>query len=650
MHNEETVSQIADTLDAARSAAGTHAWREAYDAYSAADVRDLSPNDLERFADAAWWTGHLDQAISLRERAYAGYSAAGEKIDSARLALTLSWDHGGRGAFSVSHGWFANAERLLDGEPESISHGLMALTRAVNAMFAEGDLAAAIADFDRAAELGERFGDRNIQVLSLVGKGRALVKAGEIEAGFALFDEGTAAAVCGELQPYYTGLIYCITISSCQDLGDYRRAAEWTEAANRWCDRLDVSGFPGACRIHRAEVMRLRGDWPGAEKQAIEACEELHDFDRSITAGGYYEIGEIRRRRGDFAAAEEAFRTARDLGRDPQPGLSLLRLAEGKVDAAVAGITRALDELEDPLSRLRRLPARIDIAVAAGDLKTARSAARELEQIVDSYKIGGHRAAAFDATVHFASGQIQLAEGDAEGAARCLRRARDGWQGVGAPYETAHARMLLGIALRRQGDEHAATDELEAAEAVFERLGAKLDQERAKELLGRLQTQRTFLFTDIVDSTRLLETLGDEKWRKLLARHDELLRDRIVESGGEVIKHTGDGYFAAFGSPRAALEAAVAIQRALDAEIVAPDVRIGGHTSGAFKTDGAFADYGGQGVHTAARIGAIAGAGEILVSKDTIDGVGTTFRLSEPRSEALKGIEQPVEVVSVDWR
>jgi class 3 adenylate cyclase len=456
--------------------------------------------------------------------------------------------------------------------------------------------------------------------------------------------------VCGELQPYYTGLVYCITISASQDLGDYRRAAEWTEAANRWCDRLDVSGFPGACRIHRAEIMRLRGDWPGAEKQAIEACEELHDFDRSITAGGYYEIGEIRRRRGDFAAAEEAFRTARDLGRDPQPGLSLLRLAEGKVEAALAGIKRALDELEDPLSRLRRLPAQIDIAVAAGDLKTARSARSELEEVVDSYKIGARRATAFDATVHFASGQIQLAEGDAEGAAQCLRKARDGWQTVGAPYETAHARMLLGIALRRQGDEHAATDELEAAEAIFERLGAKLDQERAKELLGRLQTQRTFLFTDIVDSTRLLETLGDEKWRKLLARHDELLRDQIVESGGEVIKHTGDGYFAAFGSPRAAIGAAVAIQRALDAEIVAPDVRIGAHTSGAFKTEGEFADYGGQGVHTAARIGAAAGAGEILVSKDSIDGVGTTFRLSEPRSETLKGLEQPVEVVSVDWR
>jgi class 3 adenylate cyclase len=316
----------------------------------------------------------------------------------------------------------------------------------------------------------------------------------------------------------------------------------------------------------------------------------------------------------------------------------------------VAGITRSLQDVQDPLSRLRRLPAHVEIAIAASDLKTARAAADELERIVDSYKIGGQRALAFDAAVHFAFGQIKLAEGDAEAAARCLRRARDEWQQVGAPYETAQARMLLGTAFRRQGDEHAATTELEAALATFGRLGAKLDEARAQELLGRLQARRTFLFTDIVDSTKLLETLGNEKWKKLLARHDELLRERIVEAGGEVIKHTGDGFFAAFDSPKAAVEAAVAIQRALDAEIVAPDVRIGAHTGGAFRTNPESRDYGGEGVHVAARIGAAAGPAEILVSRETLDGVGTAFRLSDPRAEVLAGFKEPVDVVSVDWR
>jgi class 3 adenylate cyclase len=644
------MSQVVDSLQAAREATDRAAWREAYEAYSSVDGQDLNAEDLERYAEAAWWRGKLVEAVTRRETAHNAFAANGDTLNAARLALALSWDHSARGAIAVSHGWFATAERLLEGEAESAVHGRLALTRAVNALFAEGDLSAAVADFDRAIELAQRFGDRDTQTLALSGKGRAFIKGGETEQGLALLDEATAAAVSGGVGAYSTGLVYCITISACQDLGDYRRAAEWTEAANRWCDRLDVTGFPGACRIHRAEIMRLRGDLRGAEEVALAACEELHDFERMITAGGYYEIGEIRRRLGDFAAAEEAFSKANELGRDPQPGLALLRLAQGKVDAAVAGVERSLEEVEDPLARLRRLPAQVEIAVAANDLRTARSAADELERIVDSYKIGGRRAPAFDGTVHFATGRIKLAEGDAAGSISDLRRARDEWKQVGAPYETAIARMWLGVAFRRHGDEHAATSELEAAQATFERLEAALDAARAKELLGKLETRRTFVFTDIVDSTKLLETLGDAKWRKLLARHDQLLREHIAEHGGEVIKHTGDGFFAAFDSPRAAVAAAVSIQRALDAEIVAPDVRIGAHTGGAFHTDGEVTDYSGEGVHVAARIGAAAGAAEILVSRETLDGVGTAFPLSEPRSERLKGFEQPVDVVTVDWR
>ena len=644
------MAQTIDTLEGARDAASRHAWREAYAAYHDADAAALTADDLERFADAAWWTGKLEEAINLRERAYAAFSAAGDAPRAARLALALSWDHSGRGSFAVSHGWFANAERLLDGAEESAEHGVMTLTRGVNTMFAEGDPKQAIPHFERAFELAQRFGDRDTEVLALVGKGRSLVKAGEVEKGLALLDEATAAAVCGQVGPFSTGLVYCITISACQSLGDFRRAAEWTEAANRWCDRLDVSGFPGACRIHRAEIMRLRGDLAGAEKQALAACEELHDFERMITASGYYEIGEIRRRRGELAASEEAYRTANELGREPQPGLALLRLVEGKVDAAVAGITRTLQDVQDPLMRLQRLPAQVEIAIAASDLNTARSALAEFEQIVDSYRIDGRRTPAFDATAQFASAQIKLAENDPAGAAACLRHARDEWQRVGAPYETARARMLLGAALRRQGDEHGALTELEAALGMFERVGARLDVARAKELLGRADFRRTFLFTDIVDSTKLLETLGADKWKRLLARHNELLRERIVDNGGEVIKQTGDGFFASFENPKAAVDAAVAIQRALAAEIVAPDVRIGAHTGDAFTTDGNTRDFGGPGVHAAARIGAAAGRAEILVSSEMLDGIASSFRLSEPRVEALKGLEEPVEVVSVDWR
>jgi class 3 adenylate cyclase len=642
--------RVTDLVDVARKAVGRHSWREAYDAYSGSDEPDLTPDDMERFADAAWWTGRIDEAMGLRERSYTGFSAAGDKLGAARLALTLSWDHMNRGAFAVSRGWFSNAERLLEGLPEAAEHGYLALSRGITALLAEGDVDRALPELERAHDIAAHAGDRDTQVLALVGKGRAFVQRGDVEAGLAILDEASTSAVSGELRPFATGLVYCVTISSCQNVGDLRRAAEWTEAASRWCEQADMNGFPGACRIHRAEIMRLRGDWPQAEQTALAACEELQDFDRLITAGGYYEIGEIRRRRGDFAAAEDAYRAANELGRSPQPGLALLQLAEGRVESALAGINRALGELQEPLGRVRALPALVEIAIAAADVATAGSAAAELQQLVDAYKIGDRRAPAFDATVHFALGQIELAEKDWDGAARDLRRVRDEWQQIGAPYEVAQARLLLGIAFRGQGDEHAATLELQAALTTFERLGAKLDEARAKELLGRVEPCRTFLFTDIVDSTRLLETLGDERWRKLLAQHDKLVRARIVESGGEVIKQTGDGFFASFDEPRAAVDAAVAIQRTLQSEVFAPDVRIGAHAGSAFKTGAGFADYGGQSVHIAARIGAAAAAGEVLVSRETLDGIETAFRLSEPRVTSLKGFGEPMEVVSVDWR
>ena len=641
------VSQVMDSLDEARSAASRQAWRAAYAAFGDADSTALSAADLENYGEAAWWSGKIDEAIGHREKAFAAYTADGDTRGAARLAMTLAWDYEGKGAFAVAGGWMANAERLLADVPEAPEHGRLKLLHAMATMFG-GELESALVLFDDAYEVSKRVGDRDGQMLALSGKGRTLIKAGKIDTGLALLDEASASALCGDIRAHSAALVYCITISSCQDIGDYRRAAEWTEAANRWCDTLDLSGFPGACRVHRAEAMRLRGDWPAAEAQAIAACEELRDYDHFISAAGHYEVAEIRRRRGDYAGAEEAYRVSSELGREPQPGLSLLRLAEGKVDAAVAGIGRSLAEATEPLFRLRRLPAQVEIAIAAGDLQTARAAAREAEEIVDAYKIGDRRAAAFDATVHLSRGQILLAEKDWAGAIAALKHARNEWQSVGAPYETARVRAVLGTAYRRSGDEHGSTSELESALATFERLGAEPEAARIQELLGRVETRRTFLFTDIVDSTRLLATLGDEKWRRLLARHDELVREAIAESGGEVVKQTGDGFFASFESARAAVETAVAIQRALAAEIVAPDVRIGAHAGGAFRTDSS--DYGGHDVHVAARIGAAAGAGEILVSTETLADVSTAFRLSEPREESLKGVEAPVEVVSVDWR
>jgi class 3 adenylate cyclase len=646
----DPVSQIVDdVLEAGREAARRHACRDAYELLRRADQDGkLTAEDLENFAEAAWWTGHLEEAIALRERGYAAFVEAGEVRRAGRLAAMLSIDYGNRGAMSVASGWLARAERLLVGEEDCLEHGLLALVRGMTALD-RGELDTASKEFARARELGTHFGDRDLQAMALVFEGTVLVATGEVTEGLALLDEATAAAVSGELQPLATGIVYCVTVHSCQSLGDCGRAAEWTDAATRWCDRLDLTGFPGACRIHGAEIMRLRGDWPKAEEQAIQACEELHDYNLFVTSAGFYEIGEIRRRRGDFAAAEDAYRKAKELGREPQPGLALLRLAQGKVDAAATAIKRELaNEALDPLGRARRLPAQVEIALAAGEIHSARKAAEELERIADGYRVGGRRTAALEGTLQFAQGQILLADHDWESAADVLRAARDTWGKIGAPYETSQARMLLGLAYRGEGDADGATEELATAKATFERLGAVLDLQRAAELLGEAPAKRTFMFTDIVDSTKLVDALGEERWRKLLTWHDRRLRELIEDAGGEVIKHTGDGYFAAFKTPAAAVDAAVGIQRALDEhEPLAPAVRIGVHTGGAFHKDDD--DYAGQGVHMAARIGALAGSGEILVSSESLDG-GSRFPLSEARSEYLKGFDSHVDLVAVKWR
>ena len=637
---------VDDALSAGREAAARGAWREAYDLLSPA-AGSLSPEDLEALAEAAYWLGKLDEAIGLREQAQAAWVEAGEPRKAALVALTVSGDYFMKGDFAVASGWFGKAGRLLEGLDESIEHGYLAVHGAMSAMMT-GSIDDVIARAEDARSLAKRFESRDLEAMALVVQGRALVLKGDATQGLALLDEATAAAVSGELRPFSTGFIYCVTITSCNGLGDYRRAREWTKAAGRWCDRSDIKGFPGACRVHQATVKRLSGDWPGAEEQALQACEETQGFDAWTTAAGFYEIGEIRRRRGDFAAAEESYRMAKEWGADPQPGIAFLRLAQGKVEAASSAIKRSLASSDEPLGRIRRLPAQVEIALATGDLKTAREAASELEELIHTFRVGDEPTPAFQATTCLAWGQIRLAEGEPQGAADELTRSISIWREIGIPYETAEAQLLLGVALRKLGDDEGANEELTDARATFERLGAVLAAQRAAELLGEVPLTRTFMFTDIVDSTKLAEALGEAKWEKLLAWHDRTLRELLTAQGGEVIKQTGDGFFAAFDSPGAAVEAAVAVQRSLaEHDGISPDVRIGLHAGEAFSKDEV--DFGGHGVHAAARIGALAGAGEIVASAETLAHGAVSYGVSEPRSAELKGISELVEVVSIDW-
>jgi class 3 adenylate cyclase len=639
---------VNELVERGREAAARGAWREAYDLLVAADSAELSAEDLELIGEATSWTGPTEHCIQAHERAYSAYLASGDRKSAARLALALVRDHSLARASSVAAGWFRRAERLLEDEPECQEHGYLARGQAL-AADARGDTSEARQHVQRALEIAERFGDRDLEALALHAHGSMLVRGGEVDEGWALIDEAAAAAAAGELHPTATGTVYCGTISACRDLLEVRRAGEWTARFEQWCTRTSLpGGWRGDCRVHHAEVLRLRGRWTEAEEEAESACEDFLEYNMPGEAGqASYELGELRLRRGDLSGAEDAFRRVLEAGGETQPGLALLRLAQGKPRVGLGELERALaDYPDDRVERARLLPAFVELAVAAGEAATARSAVDELEALAALFGSDALTAAAC-----WARGITHVAGGDPASAVSPLREAARRWHQLDAPYEAARARARLAEAYRALREDDAAVVELEAALSIFERLGAASAAHGAAELLGSGRgnaTTGTFLFTDVCGSTSLVEAIGDETWLGVIDWHDRTLRALFAEHGGEEIDHAGDGFFVAFSEPASALACGVAIQRALVDHRrhhgFAPPVRIGVHTANALAVGRGFR---GRGVHAAARVGALAEANEIVASRETAEAGRVSF--TNPRLISLKGLSEPLEVVSVDW-
>jgi class 3 adenylate cyclase len=645
-----------DLVRAGSDALDHHAWNEAYTILTEADRTGfLNGEGLHLLASAAYWTAHPDETLEALERAYGAFLKDGDRASAAMMAFRVGEQHGMRMNMSQAMGWAARAQRLGAEGLEWPVHGWLAWMQGLLAWL-QSDFDAAVGFYDQALEVAERTGDRNLQWMSVHDKGHALCLLGMVEKGMPLLDEAMAAIVGGEADPEVAGYVYCGMIGICSKLGDYGRAAEWTEATLRWCERQSVPAFPGVCRIHKAELLRLHGSLAEAEQEARMACEELPKFSFLSGLGpANYEIGEVRRCLGDLRGAEEAFVEADKYGYSPEPGRSLIRLAQGRTDMAVAGIRQALSDASGNRCRqVRLLAAQAEIALAAGDVETAASASAELDSVV-----GGYDATALRALAAFVRGAVRLAQGDPGGALSDLRHAQKGWQDVDAPYEVAEVRMLLAKAHHELGNEDGAVTEARAAQEVFQRLGAQPAAEASGKLLGELaaagqvpeQVSRAFMFTDIVKSTDLIGVIGDEAWENLLAWHDVALRSLFASHNGEVAHHTGDGFFAAFVNARSALDCAVSIQRALAdhrrAHGFAPAVRIGVHAAKATRRG---QDYSGKEVHKAARIAALAGGGEILASVETASDADPAISALDAHEVALKGVAEPVEVVRIEWR
>ena len=619
-----------------------HAWEEGYEHFTSVDCSaELSGDDLELFAQAALWTGEVDEYIALQERAYAAHTRAGDSLKAASVAVQLAHDYNTRLEASVANGWLRSATRLLEREPEAAEHGYLALQRSLLAMGTH-DFDRALEEGRKAEEIGRRLGDRSLEVRGIQRQGNALIQQGELEEGRALLDEASVAALSGELDPYSTLVVYCNTIGACRDVADFDRAGQWADRADEFCQAHSMSAFPGLCRVNRVEVMRFKGDLVTANEEAYLAGEELRKWNPRVAGAAFYEIGEIRLRLGELAQAEQAFREADEFGKDPEPGRSLLLLARGNAQGAAASIGRALADGSPLSKRARLLPAAVEIRLAAGDVEGADEAASELSEIGTVYQ-----ASALEAAGAHAQGAVLLARGDTPAAAASLSQALRLWQDIGAMYDAARTREVFGQVLRAEGEEDAALWELQAAAARFERLGAVRDAERVAGLLRRdvsEEVMKTFVFTDIVASSKLADAVSDRHWGNLLRRHDATLEAIFAEHGGQVVDHTGDGFFAAFEDPGDAVRAAIAIQRAISQDFEF-DVRIGVHTDGALHRR---KNYVGKGVHAAARIGAAAEGGQILASRATMESL-PEFATKDARSLSLKGFDEPTEVCSVEW-
>ena len=649
-----TSAAAADPVSLGREALVRHAWPEAFEQLSQGD-RDglLSGADLEALALAAFFTAQADIGLGLKERAFKVHEAEGHELRAAYVALDIARTYGYAGKHSIASAWTRRAEKIIGPEGETYAHGYLALIRSETAG-ATGDVDVALAQAERAVEIGNGAADADLKAYALSNLGSLKIASGATSDGFALMEEASIAAVNGELSPFTTGVTACRIIGACRDLTDYRRANEWIEATEKYCDRQSLSGFPGVCRIHRAEVAAVGGAWERAEQELERATSELSAYNAiPPQADGFYAIGDIRRLKGDFAGADAALREAHARGRSPQPALALVRLAEGKVKAAAAAINAAVaDETWDQWARARLLPAQVEIAIAAGDLDLARTAVDELAGIVVGYP-----SPAMEAGRRVALARVLVAEGDASTAAHELRAAIKGWREVGAPYEVARARAILSRALRAVDNEDEADLELQAALDEFRRLGARVDIDAAEHELrdaedrrsGPLSARKTFMFTDIVGSTNLAEALGDQAWERLLRWHDDMLRRLVASGAGEIVNSTGDGFFAAFESARSGVDCAISIQRALVEHRAstgfALSVRIGLHTAEANRRG---TDYSGKGVHVAARVSALAQGGEILATAETLAEAGDV-PASDARMAPVKGVTAPVSLAAIAW-
>lgn len=596
----------------------------------------LDPLDTDQLGALGWAAKFSDRpevAVAALQRAFAAARVA-EPQRAALIAIYIGVSQFGRGADAVGLGWMQQAQNLVADCEECEAHAWLAWMQAV-ALSEAGEHEPAVVALDATLLRARRLGCIDVEALSSLLKGQILTSQGFVDEGIRLIDPAMALAIGGVLGQFATAQVYCGTISTCAWTGDLERAWQWTIEVGR-CGLSGSSGFPGDCRLHRAEILRVRGEWTKAEVELASVCEDLASWHDGHVSIAHYELGEISLRRGDLAAAAQAFAHCREHGYSPLPGMASLELASGRPQVAVALMRAELGTTTQPLDRLRLLPVTVESMLAAGHLDEGRRAADELRSLAGSWPAPLHQARAAHA-----EGSVALAAGDTATARRQLTAALEWWRKVPAPYDEANSLVVLALA------EKSATRamHLETALESFARLGAVAEVQRVMALLGRHQeadrVTLAMMFTDIEGSTTLLTQLGDTEWLKVLRHHDRILRELFERHGGEILSGTGDGFFVGFPTPDAGLDCALDIQRApQDVR-----VRVGVHYAEASRDHGGFS---GRGVHEAARISALGCGGDIVVSAATLEHTTKHYPTRDAQTVGLKGLPGEMQIAYLE--
>ena len=463
--------EAGDLLATARSSYARRDWPGAYRALNVARQQgELDTEDLHSLADAAWWLGLIKETLTISETCYRRFLEEGRPRRAAMNALDVGFSWILRGELVIGSGWLSRARQLLADQPACAEQVFLTWLDATEAL-ETGDLDSALVAARQMQEAGPRFASPTLTSLGLVTEGMVEIRRGSVKRGFALLDEAMLPVLAGEVQPEWAGNIYCQLMAVCHDLADFGRARQWTAATERWCEGLSSAVmFVGVCRMHRLQLMQISGQWAQAEVEASVACHELAELNVSVVGEAHYQLAELCRLRDDLQAADEEYRRAAELGRDPQPGLALLRLARGQAAQALTDLDVALAESRaEPFRRARLLLAHADVALALGDLAAAARTSAELATIADRYPTPG-----FAAWARHVRGAVAVAEGHASDAMPDLTAALTAYDRLDAPYQAASVRLLVAQAYDLLGETEAAQAERSAAVARFERLGARL--------------------------------------------------------------------------------------------------------------------------------------------------------------------------------